>query len=137
MFRQCIHLRAAQTEGVSGQDHPSHRARIIPRAQSVPVSSSKGDRLEPQHRVQSCSELSQHSTDIMMAEPQRCLAAMSSQLTERHKLVKSHMLVGKNLLLSSGKAWEIMAFTSSVPCPQTQSTLTHLGGEPCKGWERS
>lgn len=55
----------------SCQDYPKN---------TVPGSSSKDNRLEPHHRVQRCSELSQHSRDwtIMMAEPQRCLAAMRS-----------------------------------------------------------
>lgn len=61
----------------SCQDYPKSTASM---------SNCRDDGLETHHRVQSCSELAQHSRDwtIMMAESQRCLAALSSHWAPAH-----------------------------------------------------
>lgn len=134
MFRQYINLIAAQTQGFQHRISPAIMAGLSQehrRCEQLQGTTSQGSELL--RAVLAQQRLKHH-------EPQRSLAAMSSHWAPSSmKGINWWRLtwVAGNRLLWSGKAWGIMTFTSSVPCPQAQSTLTLLGGEACKGWERS
>lgn len=99
MFRQRIYLRAAETQGVSAQDYPSHHTRIIPRPQPLLATATVTgwNHVTWFRAAQSCLGTGGTGPSRWQSPKGVSLQALcrefplSSCLAKRHELVKTHM----------------------------------------------